>query len=118
MGKRQCELAGCSKWIVAGGTPHCMAHGGGRRCQLESCTKGAATGGTPHCISHGGGRRCQHDGCLKSAVAGGTPHCISHGGGKRMPTRGLRQVRSRRHPALVMNLQSSILMAQMTRSTS
>jgi hypothetical protein len=48
MGRRQCELAGCSKWAVSGGTPYCMAHGGGKRCQEEGCTKGALRGGTPH----------------------------------------------------------------------
>ena len=57
MGKRQCELAGCSKWIAAGGTPHCVAHG----CQEEDCIKGAATGGTPHCKAHGGKRFQEED---------------------------------------------------------
>jgi hypothetical protein len=48
MGKRQCELAGCTKQAQSGGTPHCIAHGGGKRCQHEDCTKGAVGGGTPH----------------------------------------------------------------------
>jgi hypothetical protein len=48
MGKRQCELDGCSKLAVSGGTPHCTAHGGGERCKHEDCTKAAASGGTPH----------------------------------------------------------------------
>jgi hypothetical protein len=30
MGKRQCQLEGCSKWAQGGGTPHCKAHGGGK----------------------------------------------------------------------------------------
>jgi hypothetical protein len=69
MGKRQCELGGCSKWAVGGGTPHCIAHGGGKRCQHEGCSKGAEGGGTPHCIAHGGGRRCQEDGCSNGLQA-------------------------------------------------
>jgi hypothetical protein len=52
MGRRPCQLEGCTKGIQAVGTPHCKAHGGGKRCQEESCIKAAATGGTPHCISH------------------------------------------------------------------
>ena len=75
MGKRQCELEGCTKWVVGGGTPYCIAHGGGKRCQDESCTKAAAAavGGTPHCKAHGGGRRCQTVDCSKSAI-GDTGH--------------------------------------------
>jgi hypothetical protein len=61
MGKRQCELEGCTKQAASGGTPHCVAHGGGERCQEEDCIK-SARGDTEHCIAHGGGRRCQHDG--------------------------------------------------------
>ena len=87
MGKRQCELAGCTKQAASGGTPHCKAHGGGKRCQHEGCSK-AARPGTPHCAAHGGGKRCQTEDCIKSAL--------------------------RRHRALVMNLQFSILMAQTT----
>jgi hypothetical protein len=48
MGRRQCEMEGCTKWIAGGGTPHCKAHGGGKRCQHEDCSKQAASGGTPH----------------------------------------------------------------------
>jgi hypothetical protein len=39
MGKRQCELEGCTKWAVSGGTPYCTAHCGGKRCQEDGCTK-------------------------------------------------------------------------------
>jgi hypothetical protein len=66
-GRRQCELAGCSKASVSGGTPHCKAHGGGKRCQEEGCTK-SAQGDTGHCVSHGGGKRCQEEGCFKAAA--------------------------------------------------
>jgi hypothetical protein len=112
MGKRQCELEGCTKWAQTGGTPFCIAHGGGKRWQEESCTKSArpgtqhcsahgggrrcqtvdctksALGDTGHCRVHGGGRRCQEVGCIKGAEAGGTPHCIAHGGGKRCQHEG------------------------------
>jgi hypothetical protein len=187
MGKRQCELEGCSKWAASGGTPHCIAHGGGKRCQHEGCIKAAAGGGTLHCRAHGGGKRCQEEGCSKSAqgdtgfciahgggrrcqtedclksARGDTGHCSAHGGGRRcqtedclksargdtqhwrmageaLPAKRLHHVSSRRyaallcawrwqalpdggllqggscrrHASLVMNLQSSILMAQMT----
>jgi hypothetical protein len=103
-------LEGCSKG-AAGGTPHCIAHGGDRRCQHEGCSKSAVAGGTPHCIAHGGGRRCQHQRCSKSAgtarrTAGGkrcqhedcskgaegdTGYCVVHGGGKTVPARRLHQ---------------------------
>jgi hypothetical protein len=82
MGKWLCEEEGWSKGARAGGTPHCIAHGGGKRCQHEGCTK-SARGDTEHCKAHGGGRRCQHDGCLTAAATGGTPICKAHGGGKR-----------------------------------
>jgi hypothetical protein len=82
MGRRQCELDGCTKWVQAGGTPHCKAHGGGKRCQEEGCTMSAATGGAHRCKAHGGGKRCQEEGCFRSAQ-GGTGACIAHGGGKR-----------------------------------
>jgi hypothetical protein len=99
MGRRQCELAGCTKGVAGGGTPYCKAHGGGKRCQEEGCTKSAAPeGSTGHLIWNGmilticsnrllqGARLrqtlCQHEGCL-TAARGGTPHCIAHGGGKR-----------------------------------
>ena len=85
MGKRQCELEGCSKWAASGGTPHCIAHGGGKRCQHEGCIKAAAGGGTLHCRAHGGGKRCQEEGCSKSAQ-GDTGFCIAHGGGRRCQT--------------------------------
>jgi hypothetical protein len=56
MGRRRpCELEDCSKWAQSGGTPHCVAHGGGKRCQEEDCTKSAVAGGTKHCVAHGGG---------------------------------------------------------------
>ena len=75
MGKRQCELEGCSKWAQSGGTPHCKAHGGGKRCQHEGCCK-SAIGDTEHCKAHGGGRRCQQDGCTKPvAHAPGSVYC-------------------------------------------
>jgi hypothetical protein len=86
MGRRQCELAGCSKGIQAGGTPHCIAHGGGKRCQHEGCTK-SAIGDTEHCVAHGGGKRCQEEGCIKSAI-GDTGYCKEHGGGKRCQDEG------------------------------
>jgi hypothetical protein len=74
MGRRQCELEGCSKGIQAGGTPFCKAHGGGKRCQEKDCTKSAATeGSTGYCIAHGGGKRCQTVDCFKSA-RGDTGH--------------------------------------------
>jgi hypothetical protein len=38
MGRRQCELEGCTKQAVCGGTPCCKAHGGGKRCQEEGCS--------------------------------------------------------------------------------
>jgi hypothetical protein len=54
---------------------------GRRQCQLKGCTKLAAvTRGTPHCIAHGGGKRCQEEDCIKSAL-GDTEHCVAHGGG-------------------------------------
>jgi hypothetical protein len=81
-GKRQCEKQGCSKRMASGGTPHCIAHGGGRRCQEAGCTE-VAQGDTGACVAHGGGRRCQEAGCLKAAASGGTPHCEAQGGGKR-----------------------------------
>jgi hypothetical protein len=74
MGRRQCELEGCSKRAESGGTPYCKVHGGGKRCQEKGCTKSAAGGGTPCCVAHGGGKRCQEKGCTKSAV-GDTGHC-------------------------------------------
>jgi hypothetical protein len=82
MGRRQCELEGCSKQAMSGGTPDCIAHGGDKRCQHAGCSK-SAMGDTGHCVTHGGGRRCQHVGCTKAAKAGGTPHCTAHGGGRR-----------------------------------
>ena len=76
MGRRQCELDGCTKWVRAGGTPHCKAHGGGRRCQHLGCPKAAAGGGTQHCQAHGGGKRCQKQGCSKAvARAPGSTLC-------------------------------------------
>jgi hypothetical protein len=39
MGRRQCELDGCSKWAQSVGAPHRKAHGGGKRCQHEGCFK-------------------------------------------------------------------------------
>jgi hypothetical protein len=45
---------------------------GRRQCELEGFTKLAADGGTPHCVAHGGGKRCQHEGCTKAAQSGGT----------------------------------------------
>ena len=76
MGKRQCELEGCTKWVQAGGTPHCKAHGGGKRCQQEGCFKSAMAGRPLRCIAHGGGRRCQHEGCTKSvARLAGSKYC-------------------------------------------
>jgi hypothetical protein len=47
MGKRQCELEGCTKGIAGGGTPYCKAHGGGKRCQTVDCSK-SAIGDTGH----------------------------------------------------------------------
>jgi hypothetical protein len=41
MGRRPCELDGCTKWAEAGGTPYCKAHGGGKRCEEEGCSKSA-----------------------------------------------------------------------------
>jgi hypothetical protein len=43
MGRRQCELEGCSKWAnqARGSTPYCKAHGGGKRCQHAGCSKSA-----------------------------------------------------------------------------
>jgi hypothetical protein len=65
----------------------CRAGAMGRRqCELEGCSKAAATGGTQHCVAHGGGKRCQHAGCSKSA-RGDTEHCIAHGGGGGASTR-------------------------------
>jgi hypothetical protein len=47
MGKRQCELHGCTKQAAQGGTPYCIAHGGGKRCTYGlGCTKSAVSGGT------------------------------------------------------------------------
>ena len=81
MGRRQCELDGCTKQARTGG--HCKAHGGGRRCQHLGCPKAAASGGTPHCIAHGGGKRCELEGCSKAvAKAPGSKRCAycqSHG---------------------------------------
>jgi hypothetical protein len=76
---RRCQTVDCTKAAVAGGTPQCKAHGGGRPCQTVDCSK-SALGDTGHCIAHGGGRRCQHEGCFKSAL-GDTGNCIAHGGG-------------------------------------
>jgi hypothetical protein len=39
MGRRQCELEGCSKRAISGGTPYCIAHGGGKRCQEETAPR-------------------------------------------------------------------------------
>jgi hypothetical protein len=77
MGRRQCEQQGCTKRAADGGTPFCIAHGGGKRCQEEGCLK-SAQGDTGHCKAHGAGRRCQHKGCIKSAQAGG-PAAAPHG---------------------------------------
>ena len=75
MGRRQCELDGCTKRAESGGTPHCKAHGGGRRCQEEGCTK-SARGSTQRCKAHGGGKRCRQDGCSKPvAQAPGSVYC-------------------------------------------
>jgi hypothetical protein len=41
MPPKLCEREGCTKQAVSGGTPHCLAHGGGRRCQEKNCTKSA-----------------------------------------------------------------------------
>ena len=84
----------CGQAAAAGGTEHCIAHGGGRRCQNPGCTT-AAQGGTPLCIAHGGGRRCHTEGCAKSAQ-GGTQHCIAHGGGKRCASDGCPKLAHRR----------------------
>ena len=43
-------------------------------CEREGCTKGAVSGGTPNCIAHGGGRRCKEESCTKSAI-GATGIC-------------------------------------------
>ena len=44
MPRKVCEREGCTKQAVSGGTPHCVAHGGGKRCKEEDCTKSAAGG--------------------------------------------------------------------------
>jgi hypothetical protein len=41
-----------------------------RACQHPDCSKGATGGGTPHCVAHGGGRRCKHAGCTKAVAKG------------------------------------------------
>ena len=47
-----------------------------RQCEQEGCTNQARSGGTPHCIAHGGGRRCQQEGCSKAvARAPGSTLC-------------------------------------------
>jgi hypothetical protein len=74
MGKRQCELEGCTKWAVSGGTPYCTAHGGGKRCQEERL----------HQV-----RCCRRHAKLHRARRG-----------QAVPDGGLLQVRSRRHGAL------------------
>jgi hypothetical protein len=97
MGRRPCQLEGCSKGAL-GSTGYCAAHGGGKQCQHDGCLK-SARGDTGHCTAHGGGRRCQEEGCSKSAVAGGTKlHCARRW--QALPARGLPQVRSRRHAEL------------------
>jgi hypothetical protein len=81
MGRRQCELEGCTKWIQFGGTPFCKAHGGGKRCQTVDCTKGAAAGGDGlHCVTHGGGPRCAVVRCVNPSctVGGGSLRCLAH----------------------------------------
>jgi hypothetical protein len=62
---------------------------GRRQCELEGCTKAAASGGTPHCVAHGGGKRCLHEGCSKSA-RGDTQHCKAQWR-QAVPARGLLQ---------------------------
>jgi hypothetical protein len=138
MAPRQCELEGCTKWAVSGGTPYCTAHGGGKRCQEEMyqvgyCRRHASLhrAWRGQALPDGGLRqvRSRRHGALYRAWRGqAVPrgemyqgscckrHAPLHRTRRRqaVPRRGLHQVRSRRHAALVLNLQFSILMAQTT----
>jgi len=60
-------------------------------CEREGCTKGAVSGGTPHCIAHGGGRRCKEEDCTNSAFdRNGVLHSARRG--QAMQEGGLPQV--------------------------
>jgi len=69
-------------------------------CEREGCTKGAVRGGTPHCVAHGGGKCCEGENCTKSAQA--ALGFVSRARRwKAMPARGLPQGCSTRwHAAL------------------
>jgi hypothetical protein len=56
LGRRECEEGGCSKQAVSGGTPHCIAHGGGKRCQHTGCTKSAIRNIASHMAGAGAAR--------------------------------------------------------------
>jgi hypothetical protein len=72
---------------------------GRRQCELEGCTKLVQGGGTPHCKAHGGGKRCQHEWLLQvSTRRHALLHCARRG--QAVPARGLPQVRSRRYATL------------------
>jgi hypothetical protein len=83
-----CTAPNCTKLVMRaqGGTPCCIAHGGGKRCEEAGCLK-SAQGGTARCKAHGGGKRCEEAGCSKSA-RGATARCVAHGGGKRCEEAG------------------------------
>jgi hypothetical protein len=97
MGKRQCDLEGCTKLAASGGTPCCKAHGGGKHCQHAGCSK-SARGDTGQCVGHGGGKWCQHESCLKGAEGGTHLHRTRRG--QALPARGLPQVCCYRRHAL------------------
>ncbi|GMI06121.1 hypothetical protein TrVE_jg2408 [Triparma verrucosa] len=40
----------------------CAVHGCEGFSQHEGCLKSADSGGTPHCLAHGGGKRCKEQG--------------------------------------------------------
>ncbi|GMH70226.1 hypothetical protein TrST_g12425 [Triparma strigata] len=48
--------------LEEGSLRFCAVHGCEGFSQHEGCLKSADSGGTPHCLAHGGGRRCKEQG--------------------------------------------------------
>jgi hypothetical protein len=68
MGRRQCELAGCTKGIavVARRTARRVAGANGAK-RKDAPSQQPLQVASGYCKAHGGGKRCQHAGCLTAA---------------------------------------------------
>lgn len=72
--KKNCSVAGCSKWPQLEGL--CKAHGGSRRCPMAGCGRAVRSQGL--CSAHCKKRLCSIPGCSKFPQRWGL--CSVHGG--------------------------------------